>query len=164
MHFPAEIFYGFICLKPPLEFANASGFCLKATLENSSCVLPSSVKSRTKEFHVVLIVTAKICTKMRRDLPYMLFCLSNLSPVTPYNCFPTEGGVDYVHHTCVCCFFQDTTEDYGDNKPSLVDFRGDEFEERMLRKQRQAPPPPSTILQPTPAPRRLSSAARPVSL
>ena len=94
----------------------------------------------------------------------MLFCLSNLSPVTPYNYFPTECGVDCVHHTCVCCFFQDTTEDYGDNKPSLVDFRGDEFEERMLRKQRQAPPPPSTIPQPTPAPRRLSSAARPVSL
>lgn len=28
-------FYGFICLKPP-QYANASDFCLKATLENSS--------------------------------------------------------------------------------------------------------------------------------
>ena len=62
-------FYGFICLKPPLKFANASDFCLKATLENSSCVLPSSVESRIKEFHAVLIVTAKVCTKTRRDLP-----------------------------------------------------------------------------------------------
>ena len=138
-------------------------------------MLPSCVKSRIKEFHVVLIVTAKKCTKMRRNLPEMLFCLSNLSPVTvlititvvaplPITLFPLKVELTMYTRTCICCFFQDTTEDYGDNKPSLVNFRGDEFEERMLRKQRQAPPPPSTILQPTPAPRRLSSAARPVSL
>ena len=37
-HFPVEIFYGFNCLKPS-QFANASVFCLKTSLEDSSlCV------------------------------------------------------------------------------------------------------------------------------